>query len=52
MKLNAIKKFIPPLGPLFSLILIGLLLLSAIIYYRAVRSSGSWNLPLPSRSRG
>jgi len=37
MKLNAIKKFIPPLGPLFSITLIGLLLLSAIIYYRAVK---------------
>ena len=37
MKLNSIKKFIPPLGPLFSLTLIGLLLLSAIIYYRAVK---------------
>ena len=37
MKSDAIKKFIPPLGPLFSMILIGLLLLSAIIYYRAVK---------------
>lgn len=37
MKLNVIKKFIPPLGPLFSLTLIGLILLSAIIYYRAVK---------------
>ncbi len=31
------RKFIPPVGPLFSLTLIGLLLLSTIIYYRAVK---------------
>jgi hypothetical protein len=37
MKSDAIRKFIPPLGPLFSLTLIGLLLLSAILYYRAVK---------------
>lgn len=37
MKPEAIKKFIPSSGPLFSLTLIGLLLLSAVIYYRAVK---------------
>ncbi len=37
MKPDAIKKLIPPVGPLFSLTLIGLLLLSAILYYRAVK---------------
>jgi hypothetical protein len=37
MKLSAVKKWIPPLGPLFSLTLIGLILLSAIVYYRAVK---------------
>src|SRR5512143_3698017 len=37
MKPDAIKKIIPPLGPLFSLTLIGLILLNAIIYYRAVK---------------
>jgi len=37
MKSDAIKKLIPPLGPLFSLTLVGLLLLSAILYYRAVK---------------
>jgi hypothetical protein len=37
MKLDAVKKLVPPVGPLFSLTLIGLILLSAIIYYRAVK---------------
>jgi len=37
MKSNTFKKVSPSLGPLFSMILIGLLLLSAIIYYRAVK---------------
>lgn len=37
MKPGMTRKFIPPLGPLFSLTLIGLILLSAIIYYRAVK---------------
>ncbi len=37
MKGDSIKKFILPPGPLLSLILIGLLLLSAILYYRAVK---------------
>lgn len=37
MKSATIKKFIPPLGPLFSLTLVGLLLLSTILYYRAVK---------------
>ncbi len=37
MNSDAVKKLIPPLGPLFSLTLIGVLLLSAILYYRAVK---------------
>ncbi len=37
MKLTTFRKIIPPLGPLFSLTLVGLLLLSAILYYRAVK---------------
>jgi hypothetical protein len=37
MNADAVKKFIPPLGPLFNLTLVGLLLLSAILYYRAVK---------------
>jgi hypothetical protein len=37
MKAETIKKFILPPGPILSLSLIGLLLLSAVVYYRAVR---------------
>ncbi len=37
MRFGANTKFVPSLGPLFSLTLIGLLLLSALIYYRAVK---------------
>jgi hypothetical protein len=37
MRSGTISKIIPPLGPLFSITLIGLLLLSAILYYRAVK---------------
>lgn len=37
MKPGRTRKFILALGPLFSLTLIGLLLLSAILYYRAVK---------------
>jgi hypothetical protein len=37
MKFEAIKKFILPPGPILSLTLIGLLLLSAVVYYRAVK---------------
>ncbi|MEW6002602.1 MAG: hypothetical protein AB1638_08165 [Nitrospirota bacterium] len=36
MKIRSIRKFTLPSGPILSLILIGLLLLSAILYYRAV----------------
>jgi hypothetical protein len=34
---RSLGKFIPPAGPLLSLLLIGLVLLSALLYYRAVR---------------
>ncbi|TAL23538.1 MAG: hypothetical protein EPN94_09300 [Nitrospirae bacterium] len=37
MKSAFIKKFILPPGPVFGLILAGLLLLSAVLYYRAVK---------------
>jgi len=37
MKTETIKKFILPPGPILSLTLIGLLLLSAVLYYRAVK---------------
>ncbi len=37
MKFGKVKKFILPPGPILSLTLIGLLLLSAVIYYRAVK---------------
>ncbi|MDA8242349.1 MAG: hypothetical protein M0Z67_18515 [Nitrospiraceae bacterium] len=37
MRSDADTKFFPSLGPLFSLTLVGLLLLSALIYYRAVK---------------
>lgn len=37
MKLGPIRKFILPPGPILSLTLIGLLLLSATLYYRAVK---------------
>ena len=37
MRSDADTKFSPSLGPLFSLMLVGLLLLSALIYYRAVK---------------
>jgi hypothetical protein len=37
MKFGTAKKFILPPGPILSLTLIGLLLLSAVVYYRAVK---------------
>jgi hypothetical protein len=37
MKFETVRKFILPPGPILSLTLIGLLLLSAVIYYRAVK---------------
>lgn len=37
MKAETIKKFILPPGPILSLTLIGLLLLSAVLYYRATK---------------
>jgi|GEM_PF-753964 len=37
MNKDSIRKFILPLGPMLSLALIGLMLLSAILYYRAVK---------------
>ncbi len=36
MKMDSIRKFISPPGPILSLALIGLLLLSAVLYYRAI----------------
>src|SRR5574341_533273 len=37
MNAKSLWKFVPPAGPVLSLLLIGLLLLSALVYYRAVR---------------
>lgn len=37
MKNNYIRKFIMPPGPILSMTLVGLLLLSALLYYRAVK---------------
>jgi hypothetical protein len=37
MKFETVKKFILPPGPILSLTLIGVLLLSAVVYYRAVK---------------
>jgi hypothetical protein len=37
MKINFIKKFMMPTGPILSLTLIGFLLLSALLYYRAIK---------------
>jgi hypothetical protein len=37
MKFGTVKKLILPPGPILSLTLIGLLLLSAVVYYRAVK---------------
>ncbi|HBH61184.1 MAG TPA: hypothetical protein DDX85_05480 [Nitrospiraceae bacterium] len=37
MKNNYIRKFIMPPGPILSMTLIGLLLLSALLYYRAIK---------------
>ncbi len=37
MRFGTIRKFILPPGPILSLTLIGLLLLSAVIYYRAIK---------------
>jgi hypothetical protein len=37
MKFETVRKFIMPPGPILSLTLIGLLLLSALVYYRAVK---------------
>jgi hypothetical protein len=37
MRENPVRKFVPPLGPLLSLTLIGILVLSALLYYRSVK---------------
>jgi hypothetical protein len=37
MRENPVRKFILPLGPLLSLTLIGILVLSALLYYRSVK---------------
>ena len=37
MKRGSLWKYVPPAGPVLSLTLIGLVLLSALIYYRAVK---------------
>ncbi len=37
MKFETVRKFILPPGPILSLTLIGILLLSAVVYYRAVK---------------
>jgi hypothetical protein len=40
---RSLGKFIPPAGPLLSLLLIGLVLLSALLYYRAIKIQRSWS---------
>jgi len=37
MKAKSLWKFVPPAGPIFSITLIGLVLLSGLLYYRAVK---------------
>ena len=37
MNVKALLKYVPPAGPILSLLLIGLVLLSALLYYRAVK---------------
>lgn len=37
MNRKSLRRYLPPPGPILSLLLIGLVLLSAIIYYRAVK---------------
>ena len=37
MNEKAPEKYVPPAGPILSLLLIGLVLLSALLYYRAVK---------------
>jgi len=37
MNARSLWKFIPPAGPILSLLLVGLVLLSALLYYRAVK---------------
>jgi hypothetical protein len=37
MNIKSLWKYIPPAGPIFSIMLIGLVLLSALLYYRAVK---------------
>lgn len=37
MKIKAFWKYAPPVGPVLSLLLIGLVLLSALLYYRAIK---------------
>jgi len=37
MNVKSLWKYVPPAGPIFSITLIGLVLLSALLYYRAVK---------------
>ncbi|HUI68756.1 MAG TPA: hypothetical protein VL087_11190 [Nitrospirota bacterium] len=37
MNVKSLWKYVPPAGPIFSVTLIGLVLLSALLYYRAVK---------------
>ncbi len=37
MNAKSLWKYVPPVGPILSLLLIGLVLLSAVIYYRAIK---------------
>ena len=37
MNVKSLWKYVPPAGPIFSIMLIGLVLLSALLYYRAIK---------------
>jgi hypothetical protein len=37
MNVKSLWKYLPPVGPIFSIMLIGLVLLGALLYYRAVK---------------
>ena len=38
MSLSRLRKLVPPTGPVLSLTLVGLLLLSSLLYYKAVKA--------------
>ncbi len=37
MSVRSLWKYVPPIGPILSVLLIGLVLLSAVLYYRAIK---------------